>query len=72
MAITLSLDDLDRKRKAKQPDKLTIFIFLLLKDRMTFGEIETLLAEMEDCGPLCADEALLAYVAKVKERILDK
>ena len=71
MAITLKLDD--KKRKAK-PDRLTGFLFLLLRDWMTMGTIEDILAEIESGEPLycpdCIKDGFLEYVAKVRERIV--
>ena len=73
MAITLSLDDLDKKRKEKRIDNLAIFLFLLLRDHLTFGELESILSEVENGASLIPtddERFLVAYLAKVRERIL--
>jgi len=62
-AITLSLD------QRKKSDKLTSFLYLLLRDRLTFGECELILAELQDCTLPGPNTPVMAYVGYLRKAI---
>ena len=62
-AITLSLD------QRKKSDKLARFLYLLLRDRLTIGEAEDILAQMQDCTLPGPNTPVMAYVGYLRKAI---
>lgn len=75
MTNRILINDLDVKRvekQRKQRDRLTSFLYLLMRDFVLPGDIESILEDLGDSGEnVCPNQHLAAYAEDVKERILN-
>jgi|GEM_PF-3698728 hypothetical protein len=71
MAITLSMGDLKEKQKPKRADRMTAFLYSLIRDRLTMGEVEELLDDLgTDSHFILANARIAGYAEELKKRIL--
>ena len=76
MAITVGPDDIlaavREKRKTMRHDRLTAFLYVLLRDKCTLGEIEDVLEGIGSDSHCILPNAKIADCAEwLKKRILD-
>lgn len=77
MSVRIVIDDRDVRRIEPDPqgatDRLTAFLYLLIRDYVTLGEVEQVLDDVlaNPASELCQDELVTGYVNRLKGKILD-
>jgi hypothetical protein len=75
VAIIIDENDLERARQEKQKgpkkcDRLTAFLYVLLRDHLTIGEAERLMSDLgQDHICICTNGWLVEYAERMKGRI---
>ena len=71
MSVRVLIDRRDVRRA--ETDRLTAFLYLLIRDFATLGEIEQILDDVLSSSPdaLCQDDLVTDYANRLKRKILD-